>query len=112
MTHYLCEVDEVTASGKEVCLQSESGLTYIMLFQHAGSIRAFLNVCPHQGQSLNWAPDQFLFTPDKLLVCAQHGATFELATGNCVDGPCRGAKLQAVNIRIEDRGIWLEQETA
>ena len=110
MSHYLCEVKDVTATGKEVCLKTDHGSIYVMLFQHAGNVRAFLNVCPHQGRPLNWAPDRFLFSPERLLVCAQHGATFELDSGECVAGPCRGARLRQLATRLEGDAIWLDED--
>ncbi len=110
MSQYLCKIAEIDENGKEVTVAADSTVSYIMLFQHAGSVRAFLNVCPHQGRALNWAPDRFLFSPDKLLVCAHHGASFELDTGVCLEGPCQGASLRIVKIRLEDGSVWLDQE--
>src|SRR5690606_11053016 len=41
----------------------------------AGAVRAWLNVCPHAGRRLDWAPGRFLRGKDGLLVCAVHGAS-------------------------------------
>jgi nitrite reductase/ring-hydroxylating ferredoxin subunit len=61
----------------------------------------YVNHCPHAGHPLNLLPHKF-FTADKsLLVCASHGALFELSTGLCVDGPCSGKSLRAVPLEIE-----------
>ncbi|HNV79908.1 MAG TPA: Rieske (2Fe-2S) protein, partial [Thermomonas sp.] len=43
------------------------------------------------------------------LVCAAHGASFELANGVCVAGPCRGESLRAVAVEVRDGGISLAQ---
>jgi nitrite reductase/ring-hydroxylating ferredoxin subunit len=67
----------------------------------AGAVRAWLNVCPHAGRRLDWAPGQFLRSRDGGLVCAVHGAGFELAGGECVGGPCRGDRLRAVAVHCE-----------
>jgi nitrite reductase/ring-hydroxylating ferredoxin subunit len=112
MSQYLCRIDEIDANGKEIRLVAGPKSTYIMLFLHAGTIRAFLNVCPHQGRPLNWAPDQFLFNPERNLVCAQHGATFDLETGECISGPCLGARLRGLEVRLEDNAVWLDQDLA
>ena len=40
-------------------------------------------------------PDQFLSADLQLIVCATHGAQFEIHTGRCVSGPCLGQSLQA-----------------
>ena len=73
----------------------------------AGAVRAWLNVCPHAGRRLDWAPGKFLRAKDGMLVCAAHGASFELAGGGCVAGPCRGESLRAVAVEVRDGGVYL-----
>jgi len=73
----------------------------------AGAVRAWLNVCPHAGRRLDWAPGQFLRSKDGTLVCAAHGASFELQRGECVAGPCRGEALREVAVEVRDGAVWL-----
>ena len=73
----------------------------------AGAVRAWLNVCPHAGRRLDWAPGQFLRSKEGLLVCAVHGASFELQRGECVAGPCRGEALREVAVHCVDGGLRL-----
>ena len=73
----------------------------------AGDVRAWLNVCPHAGRRLDWAPGQFLRSKDGLLVCAVHGASFELDGGTCVAGPCRGEALRPVAVAVVDAMVML-----
>lgn len=73
----------------------------LILYRDAqGGIRAWLNVCPHAGRRLDFAPDRFLRSKAGELVCAVHGATFALPGGNCVAGPCRGECLRAVPVHV------------
>ena len=72
-----------------------------------GGVRAWLNVCPHAGRRLDWAPGQFLRSKDGLLVCAVHGASFELQRGECVAGPCRGEALREVAVHCADGDVRL-----
>lgn len=65
-----------------------------------GAVRAWLNVCPHAGRRLDWAPGKFMRNKQGELVCAVHGATFELGNGGCVAGPCRGDCLRAVPVHV------------
>lgn len=82
----------------------------LLLYRDAsGEVRAWLNVCPHAGRRLDWAPGKFLRAKDGMLVCAAHGASFELANGVCVAGPCRGESLRAVAVEVRDGGISLAQ---
>lgn len=79
----------------------------LILFREGDAVRAWLNVCPHAGRRLDWAPGQFLRSRDGLLVCAAHGASFELNGGECLAGPCRGASLRAVAVDLRDGQVYL-----
>lgn len=67
-------------------------------------LRAWRNACPHQGRRLDYAPGKFLVDGDKL-VCAAHGATFNLRDGECVAGPCRGESLVEVAVSADPDGF-------
>src|SRR3546814_11854715 len=67
----------------------------LILTRVAGRVQAFRNICPHAGRRLDWAPGAFLIDQGRL-VCAAHGASFDMASGLCVAGPCKGASLTAV----------------
>ncbi len=107
MTQQLCKLDEVHSKGKEIRVTIDEKPFFIMLFRVGSDILAYRNVCPHQGLSLNWAPNRFLVDDDGLLVCAHHGAAFDLSNGKCLQGPCKGASLQAVDILVRDDEILL-----
>ena len=79
----------------------------LVLYRLGEEVRAWLNVCPHAGRRLDWAPGQFLKSKDGHLVCAAHGASFELDRGDCIAGPCRGDALRAVQVQVRDGGVWL-----
>ena len=72
-----------------------------------GGVRAWLNVCPHAGRRLDFAPGRFLRSKTGELVCAVHGATFALPDGNCVAGPCRGDCLRAVPVHVAEGEVRL-----
>lgn len=67
----------------------------LIVRRHGGRVQAWLNICPHAGRRLDWAPGKFLLDKGRL-VCAAHGATFELEDGLCIAGPCKGSSLKAV----------------
>ncbi|AKK68620.1 Rieske (2Fe-2S) protein [Xanthomonas translucens] len=79
----------------------------LLLYRDGDGVRAWLNVCPHAGRRLDWAPGQFLKSREGHLVCAAHGATFELQQGSCVSGPCRGQSLLAVPVAVRDGQVVL-----
>ena len=67
-------------------------------------LQAWVNVCPHQGRRLDYAPGKFLIDKGRL-VCASHGATFQLEDGLCVGGPCRGEHLTSVLVTEDAEGV-------
>jgi nitrite reductase/ring-hydroxylating ferredoxin subunit len=78
----------------------------LILHRDGESVRGWFNVCPHAGRRLDWAPGKFLRSGG-LLVCAAHGASFELVGGECVAGPCRGQALRAVALEVREGGVYL-----
>ena len=81
----------------EVALEGEP--QSLILRRHGERLQAWLNVCPHAGRRLDWAPGRFLVDKGHL-VCAAHGASFEMERGECVAGPCRGASLVPVAVCV------------
>ncbi len=79
----------------------------LILHRDGVVVRAWLNVCPHAGRRLDWAPGKFLKSKEGHLVCAAHGASFELVHGGCVAGPCRGGSLRAVAVEVRDGQVLL-----
>ena len=92
-----CEVEALVDGVEESLIVLRSGELAV----------AFLNVCPHAGRRLDWAPGQFLIDQGRL-VCAVHGASFECMTGVCVGGPCRGSALRPVGVVERDGWLLLE----
>ncbi len=110
-TKFLCD-SETLIDGEFVELQAEADGRRMFLIgtRYQGQARVWLNVCPHQGRPLNWAPNQFLKDAEGQLVCAAHGAVFELEQGACVSGPCQKAALTALD--IDDDGTRVHFRTS
>ena len=79
----------------------------LILHRDGQHVRAWLNVCPHAGRRLDWAPGKFLKSREGHLICAAHGASFELQGGSCLAGPCRGDSLRAVAVEVRDGQVVL-----
>jgi len=101
----LADIDDGGFAEAEAELDAES--VSLILHRDGDSVRAWRNVCPHAGRRLDWSPGRFLKSKDGLLVCAVHGASFETVEGECVAGPCRGDRLQAVAVRVVDDIVTL-----
>lgn len=104
----LLRLDQIEEGGlAETQAQLDGDAESLIVHRDGAGVRAWLNVCPHAGRRLDWAPGKFLRNKDGQLVCAVHGATFELAGGVCVAGPCRGAALRAVAVDVREDAVWL-----
>ena len=71
-----------------------------------GSVRAYLNVCPHRAQPVD-VGDGRLFLPSGEIECPAHGARFDPDTGACTGGPCDGRALTPLSIEERDGSAWL-----
>jgi len=79
----------------------------VILLRLGERVNAWLNICPHAGRRLDWAPGKFLVSKG-MLVCAAHGASFSVDSGECTGGPCRGESLRAVPVRVEQGEVVLD----
>jgi len=86
----------------EIEVHMEGDLESLIVYRDGDTVRAWLNICPHAGRRLDWAPGKFLISRAGHLVCAAHGASFSLADGVCVEGPCRGEALRTVAVEVRE----------
>ncbi len=70
-------------------------------------VYAYQNSCSHLGHSLNWMPDSFLSKDNASIMCASHGAQYEIDTGLCFAGPCVGKSLRSVDVEIRDELVYV-----
>lgn len=102
----ICDLSDLPEHGGRAC--TIGGVDVAVITTPAG-VRAFRNVCPHQGRSMHFGPGEFLFSSTGLLVCPHHGASFDPLDGNCVAGPCRGDALSPLKVETRDGVLWLVQ---
>ncbi|MCB1836639.1 MAG: Rieske (2Fe-2S) protein [Alcanivoracaceae bacterium] len=95
------ELEEDQARGVEIDGKS------VVLVKKDGQVHAYLNWCPHLGIELNFMPDQFLDSDNAFLMCANHGALFEIDSGHCLSGPCSGGALMKIDVAVEGDQILL-----
>ena len=105
----LITLDSIEDGGfAEVEASLDGDAESLILHRSGASVRAWLNVCPHAGRRLDWAPGKFLKSKEGHLICAAHGASFELERGDCIAGPCRGDSLRAVAVEVRDGQVVLK----
>ncbi len=104
----LCKITDIPDGGAKGIVVDQGGNSLdIILLRRGADIYAYVNRCPHQGTPLETFPDKFLDQTGELLICSTHGARFGVRDGICVKGPCEGASLERVSIRVSDGTITL-----
>lgn len=78
----------------------------VLLVRKGQAVFAYRNRCPHAGHPLDWVEGQFLDLERRYILCASHGASFVIETGQCVGGPCAGKSLDSVPVILEDGVVW------
>ena len=76
-----------------------------LLVNYEGNVYAYVNRCRHISLSMDWVDNQFFTEDERYLICANHGATYEPAIGECIWGPCFGAFLQRVPLKVSREKI-------
>lgn len=99
----VCHFDELDDPGCREFQVGESNWPFKgFIVRRGDDVFAYQNHCMHVGHPLNWQPDSFLNADGSLIVCASHGALYEIDSGVCVSGPCPGKTLRKVSVEIRD----------
>lgn len=72
----------------------------IFVVRRGDDVFGYVNVCPHTGTPLDWVEDQFMTLDKRRIMCATHGAEFEIGDGRCVAGPCLGDSLRRLAVVV------------
>jgi nitrite reductase/ring-hydroxylating ferredoxin subunit len=85
----LCRLDALMDPPfKAFTLKFEDGEEVgIFVVRWGGEAHAYVNQCPHQLMPLNWEDGTFLTSDGSRILCAVHGATFCVETGEALSGP-------------------------
>ena len=99
----VCSADELDDKGcREFSIGDGDWPLRGFVVREGGDVFAYQNICMHVGHPLNWKPDSFLTKDGSRIMCASHGALYDIASGECVAGPCPGKFLKKVEIEIRD----------
>jgi nitrite reductase/ring-hydroxylating ferredoxin subunit len=103
--HVLCRLDELPEGCSRGFDPEGRGQASVFAVRYGGSVHVYADSCPHHGTPLAWRRDAYLNAAGDRIVCAAHGAQFEIDTGLCVLGPCLGDRLTAMAWRLEGGGL-------
>lgn len=99
----VCRLEELDDPGSKEFRIGEGDWPFKgFVVRQGNAVYAYQNFCMHAGHPLNWKPDRFLTADGSQIICASHGAIYEIKSGECVAGPCPGRKLRPVEVEIRD----------
>jgi nitrite reductase/ring-hydroxylating ferredoxin subunit len=75
--------------------------------RQGSEVFAYQNFCVHAGHPLNWSPNRFLTKDKTAIMCASHGATYTIESGECFAGPGSGKALRKVDVIVRDGVIYV-----
>ena len=111
VAYAICRMSDIPsqrARGFQLMIVDEEGAHRpwpIVIVRWGRQVFGYINKCPHDGVNLDWEHNQFLDPNGVRLMCGKHGAQFELGTGLCVDGPCKGKSLTSIALAVLDEDI-------
>ena len=100
----LCHLDDLPDGASRGFDPRATGRDTLFVVRRGRRLDAYVNACPHHGTPMAWRKDAYLDGTGRHIVCAAHGAQFDIATGLCTLGPCLGESLTPVNVQIHHNG--------
>ena len=92
-----------------------SGRDTVLIVRSEGRLHAYEDRCPHLDTPMAWRKGAYLNASGTRIICAAHGAQFDIETGECLLGPCLGQRLTRVEIEgvsTIDGSVQLEEDPA
>jgi nitrite reductase/ring-hydroxylating ferredoxin subunit len=106
----LCHLDDVPDGDSRGFDPFRAGQDTLLVVRQGRRLHAWRNSCPHIGGTpMAWRKDAFLNAARDRIVCAAHGALFDIVSGLCDLGPCLGQYLTPLQVTLaDDNVIYLE----
>lgn len=105
---YLCDADALDECGDAVTFGvmewGQEAPAFAVRFDNVAV--AYLNRCAHVPSELDWQPGKFWDMDKRFIICAVHGALYDPPNGECVSGPCPGARLQAITLSEQGGKVY------
>ncbi len=100
----LCKLDKLAKYSSLGFDPFNDGRDTVFIVRLDNDVRAYKNDCPHwPGSPMAWKKDAYLNKDSSRIICAGHGAEFELENGLCLNGPCVGLSLQPLNVLVDSQ---------
>lgn len=90
---------------KEFSYRNGNDVRDIFIQRVGSQVFAYENICPHAHLPLNNAPGKFTDKNGNFLMCHNHGALFDIKSGQCLGGPCMGRSLTKIEVDLKGGNI-------
>lgn len=101
----MCHLDELSERRATGFDPLGNGRPSVFVVKKDSALYAYRDLCPHYGNTqLPWKKDEYLDRAGEVIVCAAHGARFDIESGKCISGPCLGQSLTAVTLHVSNDG--------
>ncbi len=103
--HYLCRADEIVEGEARAFSSPTGSRTKLFVVRREAKLFAYWDACPHYGDTpMAWRNNEYLNASRDRIVCASHGAEFDIETGRCVLGAALGKSLTRASIKTSATG--------
>jgi len=87
-----------------------TGQDTVLVVRSGGQLHGWFDACPHYGDTpMAWRKNAYLNADATRIVCAAHGAQFDIETGVCTLGPCLGQGLRRAQLHLIDNDIYIQE---
>jgi nitrite reductase/ring-hydroxylating ferredoxin subunit len=101
----LCHLDDIPEQGSLGFDPHQEGRDTVFIVRQGAALYAYRDMCPHYGDTaLPWRKDVYLDTSGQNIICASHGARFDITSGLCTLGPCLGQSLTGITLQVTEEG--------
>jgi nitrite reductase/ring-hydroxylating ferredoxin subunit len=100
----LCHISELPDGESRGFDPQRTGQHTLFVVRQGTQLHGWANACPHHGTPMAWRAHEYLNAARDRIVCAAHGAQFEIDSGRCTLGPCLGQNLMPVSLAVHDDG--------
>lgn len=102
MGSVLCHISEIGDGDAKLFDKVAIDGRYHELFvvRKGRNVFCYVNDCPHLHITLDVIPGRLMNKTEGVIQCANHGAKFEIASGRCIWGPCRGKTLRTKPVEL------------
>jgi len=101
----LGRIDDIPDGGARGFDPGGTGRDTLFVVRRGTALHGWQDRCPHEGATpLPYRRHAYLNANGTRIVCFAHGAQFDIASGECLIGPCKGDALTKVPLTVTGNG--------